>query len=107
MDVEAPRGLLRFFDELEDPRMERTKLHSLSDILFITLCAVHLRGGQLDGSGGVRPRQTEWLKTFLALPNGIPSHDTFGRVFAGWTRSSWNDASRTGWRPWPRSATAG
>ena len=40
MEVEAPRGLLRFFDEVEDPRMDRTKLHSLSDILFIVLCAV-------------------------------------------------------------------
>ena len=40
MDVEAPRGLLRFFEELEDPRMNRTKLHSLSDILVITICAV-------------------------------------------------------------------
>ena len=39
MDVDAPRGPLRFFDELEDPRMDRTKLHSLDGILFITLCA--------------------------------------------------------------------
>ena len=40
MDVEALRGLLRFFEELEDPRMDRTKLHSLSDILIIIICAV-------------------------------------------------------------------
>ncbi len=40
MDVEAPRGLLRRFDEVEDPRVERTKLHRLPDILVITLCAV-------------------------------------------------------------------
>ena len=40
MDVEAPCGLLRFFEELGDPRMNRTKLHSLSDILVITICAV-------------------------------------------------------------------
>ena len=42
MDVEAPRGLLRFFDELEDPRMDRTKRHSLGDILVITICAAKL-----------------------------------------------------------------
>ena len=40
MDVEAPRGLLRFFDKIQDPRMDRTKLHLLSDMLIITLCAV-------------------------------------------------------------------
>lgn len=82
MDVEASRGLLRFFDGLEDPRMERTRLHSLSDILFIAIVAV-LCGAdswtEVEWFGGLRQ---EWLKTFLALPNGIPSHDTFGRVFA-------------------------
>lgn len=82
MDVGAPRGLLRFFDALEDPRMERTKLHSLSDILFITICAV-LCGA--DGWTEVQlfgESRLTWLKTFLDLPNGIPSHDTFGRVFS-------------------------
>ncbi len=82
MDVEAPRGLLRFFDELEDPRMDRTKLHSLGDILFITLCAV-ICGA--DGWTEVElfgKSKRPWLKTLLDLPNGIPSHDTFGRVFS-------------------------
>jgi predicted transposase YbfD/YdcC len=82
MDVEASRGLLRFFDELEDPRMERTRLHSLPDIMFIAIAAV-LCGAdswtEVEWYGQVRQ---EWLKTFLALPNGIPSHDTFGRLFA-------------------------
>ena len=40
MDVEAPRALLRLFDQVEDPRVERSKLHRLSDILVITLCGV-------------------------------------------------------------------
>ena len=40
MDVEAPRGLLRFFGDVEDPRLDRTKRHSLTDILGITICAV-------------------------------------------------------------------
>ena len=46
MDVEAPRGLLRVFGEVEDPRVERTRLHRLSDILVITLC---------DGTRPARP----------------------------------------------------
>jgi predicted transposase YbfD/YdcC len=82
MDSLAPRGLLRYFAELPDPRMNRTKRHLLGDILTITICAV-ICGAE----GWVQVAQfgrckLKWFKTFLALPNGIPSHDTFGRVFA-------------------------
>lgn len=82
MDVGAPRGLLRFFDEVQDPRMERTKLHALNDILVITICAV-ICGADTWTEVELFGRSKEaWLRTFLELPNGIPSHDTFGRVFA-------------------------
>ena len=81
MDVEAPRGLLRFFDELEDPRMDRTKLHSLSDILVITICAVICGADEWTEIELFGKSKRKWFETFLALPNGIPSHDTFGRVF--------------------------
>ena len=47
MDVDAPRGLLRFFSEMEDPRMDRTKLHALGDILAITMCR-DLRSRRMD-----------------------------------------------------------
>jgi predicted transposase YbfD/YdcC len=82
MDVEAPCGLLRFFDELEDPRMDRTKLHSLSDILVITICAVLCGADEWTEVELFGKSKRKWFKTFLALPNGIPSHDTFGRVFS-------------------------
>lgn len=82
MDVEAPRGLLRFFEELEDPRMDRTKLHSLSDILIITICAVICGADEWTEIELFGKSKRKWFKTFLALPNGIPSHDTFGRVFS-------------------------
>jgi predicted transposase YbfD/YdcC len=82
MDVEAPRGLLRFFDGLEDPRMNRTKLHSLSDILVITICAVICGADEWTEIELFGKSKRKWFKTFLALPNGIPSHDTFGRVFS-------------------------
>jgi predicted transposase YbfD/YdcC len=82
MDTRAPRGLLRYFAELPDPRMNRTKRHLLGDILTITICAV-ICGAE----GWVQVAQfgrckMKWFKTFLPLPNGIASHDTFGRVFA-------------------------
>jgi len=82
MDVGATRGLLRFFAELEDPRMDRTKLHLLSDILAITICAVICRADQWTEIELFGKAKLKWLKTFLKLPNGIPSHDTFGRVFS-------------------------
>ena len=74
--------IVEHFGKLEDPRIDRTKLHLLSDILTIAICAVIC-----DADGWVDVEnygisKHAWLTTFLALPNGIPSHDTFGRVFA-------------------------
>ena len=81
MDVEAPRSLLRRFDEVEDPRVERTKLHRLPDILVITLCAVICGADSWTEIELFGKAKFDWLRTFLELPNGVPSHDTFGRVF--------------------------
>jgi predicted transposase YbfD/YdcC len=82
MDVEAPRGLLRFFEELEDPRMDRTKRHLLSDILVVTICAVICGADEWTEIELFGKSKRKWFERFLALPNGIPSHDTFGRVFS-------------------------
>jgi len=82
MDVEAPRGLLRVFDELEDPRVERNKLHGLADILAITLLAVICGADEWTEIELFGQSKLGWLRTFLRLPHGIPSHDTFGRVFS-------------------------
>lgn len=81
MDARTPRGLLRAFDSLEDPRMDRTKLHRLTDILTIAICAT-ICGA--DGWPDVElfgQCKEKFFRTFLDLPNGIPSHDTFRRVF--------------------------
>ena len=75
-------SLVEHFAELEDPRIERSKLHQLSDILVITVCAVICGADnwvEVEEFGRARE---EWLARMLGLPNGIPSHDTFGRVFA-------------------------
>ena len=82
MKVGAQDGLLRYFGELEDPRVDRTKRHSLNDILVIAICAV-ICGA--DGWAQVElfgKSKLKWFRTFLDLPHGVPSHDTFGRVFA-------------------------
>ncbi len=70
------------FEALTDPRRDHTKAHGLLDIVAITLCAVICGAdGWVDVATFGRVKET-WLRTFLALPGGIPSHDTFGRVFA-------------------------
>ena len=75
-------SVLKHFTAVDDPRLDRRKLHQLPDILFITLCGIICGADnwvmvEQFGKG----RQT-WFKELLELPNGIPSHDTFGDVFA-------------------------
>jgi len=75
-------GILPFFDDLKDPRVERTKLHSLKDILALTICGVLSGCNDWEEIELYGISKEKWLKTFLALPNGIPSHDTINRVFS-------------------------
>jgi len=82
MDADAPGGLLRAFAQLKDPRMNRTKKHSLCDMLTIAICAVICGADSWTDVQDFGQCKKHWLSTFLELPNGIPSHDTFGRVFA-------------------------
>ncbi len=70
------------FATLEDPRVERTKQHQLLDIITIALCAVICGADTWVDIEAWGQAKQAWLETFLVLPNGIPSHDTFGRVFA-------------------------
>ena len=70
------------FSRVQDPRIERSKEHKLIDIISIAICAVICGAeGWVDIENFGKSKIT-WLKTFWELPNGIPSHDTFGRVFS-------------------------
>jgi predicted transposase YbfD/YdcC len=81
MDAQATGGFLRFFDELPDPRAAN-RIHRLCDIFAIAICAVICGAqGWVDVQMFAESKRT-WLSTFLNLEHGIPSHDTFGRVFA-------------------------
>jgi predicted transposase YbfD/YdcC len=72
----------KHFGRVQDPRIERSKEHKLIDIISIAICAVICGAeGWVDIENFGKSKIT-WLKTFLELPNGIPSHDTFGRVFS-------------------------
>jgi predicted transposase YbfD/YdcC len=71
-----------FFENLTDPRLERTRRHALLDIVILAVCATL---GNADGWADIErfgKAKIDFFGTFLELPNGIPSHDTFGRVFA-------------------------
>lgn len=70
------------FGDLTDPRIDRTKLHKLMDILVIAICAVIAGADNWEDVEEFGKARLAWFQTFLELPNGIPSHDTFTRVFA-------------------------
>jgi len=73
---------LKYFAELKGPRVERTREHLLEEIVLVAIAAI-LSGAngwnEIENYGNAKP---EWLSSFLRLPGGIPSHDTFNRVFA-------------------------
>jgi len=83
MSTEDPTcSITEHFDKLNDPRVVGRSAHLLHDILVIAICAV-IAGA--DGWVAVEQfghAKEAWFRSFLRLPNGIPSHDTFGRVFA-------------------------
>jgi predicted transposase YbfD/YdcC len=76
------RGLRDHFGELPDPRIERAKRHELLDIVTIAICAVICGADTWVAVETFGKRKEAFLRQFLSLPNGVPSHDTFGRVFA-------------------------
>lgn len=87
MTKHALGPLATSFATLSDPRVERTKHHQLLDIILIAICAVICGAEGWVEVEAFGKTKKKWLKTFLPLPHGIPSHDTFGRVFAALDRA--------------------
>ena len=73
---------IHFFDTVPDFRLNRKKLHKLSDILMIALCAMISGSNDFEEIALYGQQKEQFLRTFLELKNGIPSHDTFTRVFS-------------------------
>jgi predicted transposase YbfD/YdcC len=82
MEAGVALSLSEHFAALEDPRVERTKLHPLLSIVTIALCAVIAGAETWDDIAEFGEAKADWFASFLDLPHGIPSHDTFNRVFA-------------------------
>lgn len=78
----ATGSILHHFSDIEDPRVNRQKKHELQDILFITLCGVISGADNWVMIEQFGNSKVDWFTDQLSLKNGIPSHDTFGDVFA-------------------------
>ena len=77
----SAKKLAEHFSELEDPRCRGKVEHLLIDILVIAVCAVIAGAESWVDMALYGQNKADWLSTFLRLPNGIPAHDTFRRVF--------------------------
>ncbi len=82
MEAVGGATIAAYFADLSDPRIERTRLHELMDILVIAICAVICGADSWVEMETYGRAKEQWLRQFLALPHGIPSHDTFSRVLA-------------------------
>ncbi len=82
MTASPGSAITEHFAALTDPRIDHTKRHHLLDLLTIALCAILCGADEWVAMEEFGNAKREWFDTFLTLPNGIPSHDTFGRVFA-------------------------
>ena len=112
--------LIAAFETIEDPRCEWKVEHRLLDILVIAVCAVLGEAESFEDIALYGRCKRQWLEGFLALPNGIPSHDTFRRVlmlvdpaafercFLGWVRAVFRPGGtgRGRWRSTARRCAA-
>ena len=82
MTRKASLRITDHFANLKDPRVERTRQHELIDIVVIAICAVIANCDTWEAVEVFAEAKIDFFKRFLKLTNGIPSHDTFNRVFA-------------------------
>src|SRR5437763_15532337 len=75
-------SLEEIFKGISDPRIDRTKLHKLGDIIILAICAVICGAEGWEEIEQFGKEKQDWLENILELPNGIPSHDTISRVFS-------------------------
>lgn len=106
MDPLADCAFRAHFGDLPDPRIDRCKRHDLLEVVTVALCAVLCGADTWVDVAEFGRSKEPWLRTCLALPNGIPSHDTFGRVFAALDPTAFETAF-LGWVQALATTTAG
>lgn len=82
MQLHPKKSLVEYFATINDPRVNRTKEHPLVNVLVIGLCTLLCGGQTFNDMEDFGEAKRQWFETFLDLSNGIPSHDTFNRVFS-------------------------
>lgn len=82
MQTHPKLSLITHFQDLPDPRVDRTKDHDLIDLLVIAICTLLCGGESFNDMEDFGHAKRDWFQKFLSLRNGIPSHDTFNRLFA-------------------------
>lgn len=80
--MDTPSSLIEHFEDISDPRIDRSKRHKLIDIIIIVIVGVICGAESWRAIEMVAEEKKDWLKKFLELPSGIPSHDTIARVFS-------------------------
>lgn len=82
MQTREVMPLTEVFVSISDPRSARQVRHDLSELLTVAVCAVLCSADEFSDIEAWAKERIDWLRGFLVLEHGIPSHDTFGRVFA-------------------------
>ena len=82
MNEASPMSIQSYFRQITDPRVERTRAYELLDIIVIAICAVICGADDWVEIAEWGEGNVTWLREFMPLENGTPSHDTFGRVFS-------------------------
>jgi predicted transposase YbfD/YdcC len=82
MQQHPKQSLIEYLSIIPDPRVDRTREHELVDVLVIAVCTLLCAGESFYDMEDFGKAREDWFKTFLTLRSGIPSHDTFNRVFA-------------------------
>lgn len=92
MQNEPPHlSLIEHFKALPDPRVDRTKDHELIDLLVIAICTLLCAGESFNDMEDFGKAKADWFKRFLTLRHGVPSHDTFNRLFAALDPQAFGD----------------
>lgn len=86
------KNLRSFLKEIKDPRIDRNKQHKLTDIIIIAICGIIAGADGFQDIEFWAKHQEDWLKKYLELENGIPSHDTIERVFHRLNPKQFNQA---------------
>src|SRR5882757_7662473 len=91
------------FEELTDPRVERTRRHELFDLIVVALCGTIAGADSWADIERFGDQRLAWLRTFLRLENGPPKADRTTHLAAcsrGWIRPNWGLAWGSGWTTW-------